>query len=446
MKHVKYLVWFCCFWLAVPPARAVIEIEITKGLDSARPIAVIPFATREGVRPPVDVAMVVNSDLRRSGRFRPMPLADLPERPFSASAVQVKLWQEKGIEAVLVGTVKALPDGDFEVGFELVDPFRSDLDGHLENGELVVPGVSVLVARTARVPAEALRKYAHHISDVVYETLTGVRGAFSTKIAYVGIDRTQTNPYQLFVADADGYAPFALVKSRLPIMSPAWSPDGQQLAYVSFEGRRSAVVVQHVYTGERRVVSRLPGINGAPSWSPDGKRLALTLSKDGNPEIYMLELDNLRLTRLTRNSAIDTEPAWYPDGTAIAFTSDRGGSPQIYRMNLVDRKATRLTFQGNYNAGASFTADGRQMVLVHRATDQFHIAIMEMQTGLMQELTETWLDESPSVAPNGSMIIYATLSRGRRVLAAVSTDGRFRAILPSSQGEVRAPAWSPFLN
>lgn len=429
----------------------VLNIEITKGADNARPIAVVPFRWT-GTKPlPQDVSQIVTDDLRRSGRFRPMPLADLPQRPYLSSQVEIEDWKKKGIEAVVVGTIEAIDPETFRVSFELIDVFaeKKEHKSQLVNGELMVSQPNedaVIASQQVRVNIKSLRRYSHKIADIIYEKLTGVRGAFATRLAYVTIDKTNPKPYQLIVSDADGYNPKQLLLSSYPIMSPAWSPDGSKLAYVSFESKRSQVFIQNIFTGERYVVSGYPGINGAPAWSPDGKRLALTLSKDGNPEIYIVDLATRKFTRLTRRSSIDTEPNWTPDGQSVIFTSNRGGKPQIYQVKLGGGVPKRLTFEGNYNAGASFTADGKYMVLVHRASDIFHIAVLDIEKGVLQSLTETRLDESPTIAPNGSMIIYATLSRGRKVLAAVSTDGRFRAILPASKGEIRAPAWSPFLN
>ncbi len=452
-KHInKFLVIFYFGFILTSTLKAEVLIEITKGADDARPIAVVPFRYQGSVPLPENVSQIINDDLRRSGRFSPTPLADLPQRPFLSSQVELEDWKKMGVEAVLVGEITAIDDVTFKISFELLDVFSSTpttTESKVINGELYVGGDSnshILESREADVNLKSLRRYSHRIADLVYEKLTGVRGAFSTRLAYVAIDHSKPKPYQLVVADADGYNPTSLLYSSQPLMSPAWSPDGKQLAYVSFESNRSQIFIQNVYTGERRVVSGFPGINGAPAWSPDGRRLALTLSKDGNPEIYVMDIATAQFTRLTRRSGIDTEPSWHPDGQSVIFTSNRGGKPQIYQVKLTGGSATRLTFEGNYNAGASFTADGKFIAMVHRATDVFHIAVLDLTTGLFSSLTETRLDESASIAPNGSMIIYATLSRGKKVLAAVSTDGRFRAILPASQGEIRAPAWSPFLN
>jgi TolB protein len=444
---------FVLFFSLQNKAFAEIDtIEIITDINNGRPIAIVPFRYQGSIPLPEDISQIVNNDLRRSGRFNPTPLADLPQRPYLSSQVEIEDWKKIGVEAVLVGEITAIDNQTFRVSFELLDIFsttQTKTESRVVNGELFVGGSSnshILESREADVNEKSLRRYSHRIADLVYEKLTGVRGAFSTRLAYVAIDHSQPKPYQLVVSDADGYNPTSLLLSQEPLMSPAWSPDGKQLAYVSFESKRSQIFIQNVFSGERRVVAGFPGINGAPAWSPDGRRLAMTLSKDGNPEIYIMNIATEKFTRLTRRSSIDTEPSWHPNGQTVIFTSNRGGKPQIYQVKLSGGNPKRLTFEGNYNAGASFTADGKFLAVVHRETDTFHISVLDLTTRLFSSLTETRLDESASIAPNGSMIIYATLSRGKKVLAAVSTDGRFRAILPASQGEIRAPAWSPFLN
>jgi TolB protein len=329
--------------------------------------------------------------------------------------------------------VRPVEAGRYLVQFQLID----------------ILGGKVLLGERYQVGGEgSLRRLAHQIADIIFEKLTGQRGAFSTRIAYVTVNRDVGNrfPYVLNVADSDGYSPQPIVRSPEPILSPAWSPDARKLAYVSLEGRRSQVYVQDVATGTRERVSASPGINSAPAWSPDGQYLAMTLSKDGNPEIYLLSLATGALQRITNNPAIDTEAAWAPDGRSIVFTSDRGGSPQIYRASPGGGPAERLTFEGSYNARASFSPSGRVLAVVHRAAGRFRIAALDLTTGALRVLTEGALDESPSVAPNGSMVIYATRSGGRGVLAAVSMDGQVHQRLVATEGEVREPAWSPFIH
>lgn len=426
MKKLGFLAWGLASSLT---AQANIEIQITEGVDSATPVAVVPFSSVGTV--PEDVAAIIARDLQFSGRVNPMARSSMPSFPDSSNAVDASQW--KGMEYMVLGRVE--PNGAGYTGsFELLNLFG---------------GAAGMVMDTARnsFDARGFRRYAHYVSDKIYEKLFNERGAFSTKIAYVTSTAQVNGTYRLVVADYDGYNAQTLVTSKLPLMSPAWSPDGSKLAYVSFEKNRSEIYVQHLNTGAREKISASSGINGAPAWSPDGSRLALVLSKDGNPEIYVMALASRSLRRITNHMAIDTEPTWHPDGSAIYFTSDRGGQPQIYRYDLASAQTTRVTFEGSYNARASVSADGKSMVMVHRDGGQFQIALKDLTSanGGLDILTSAGLDESPSIAPNGSMVIYGTLSRGRKVLAAVSKDGRFKALLPSSDGEVKSPAWSPFL-
>ncbi|RMD78491.1 MAG: Tol-Pal system beta propeller repeat protein TolB [Gammaproteobacteria bacterium] len=413
--------------LLAGPARAELTIQITRGAEGALPIAVVPFGTA-GPPPPVDVAQVIADDLRRSGRFAPLDRRDMISRPHTGGEVRFRDWRLLDVGSLVVGRV--LADGaGYRVQFQLFDVFR---------------GVQ-LAGYSIPTDARHLRRTAHQIADIVYETLTGEPGAFATRIAYVIVTREGgARRYSLMVADADGHDPQPVLRSRQPILSPAWSPDGRRLAYVSFEGGRSKVYVQELATGRREVVAAYPGLNSAPAWSPDGRRLALTLSKDGNAEIYVLELATRALRRLTHSLAIDTEPAWSPDGRSIVFTSDRGGGPQLYRVPAQGGRPVRLTFEGGYNARAAFSPDGRHLAFVHRAQGRYRIALMDLEEGTLQLLSDGPLDESPSFAPNGSMILYATQRAGRGILAAVSVDGRVRQRLSSPEGDAREPAWSPF--
>ncbi|PVZ69442.1 Tol-Pal system beta propeller repeat protein TolB [Pelagibaculum spongiae] len=429
-------------------------IEITQGVDGAFPIAVVPFKWQgPTLTPPEDLSKIVAADLHRSGRFRVIQ-DNLPELPSDVRQVNFEKWRKFGVDAVVTGVISQSPDLTYQVSYQLIDVYRGSDQSKQEvtNGELVEveSRKALLDAQTPTITIrdQDLRNVAHYFSDRIYQQLIGEQGAFQTKLAYINVRTSALNEqeFTLVMSDADGERALDLWKSDLPLMSPSWSPDGEKLAYVSFDGHRASVIVQEIYTGKRRKVSATPGINGAPSWSPDGKFLALTLSKDGNPEIYILELTTGKLKRITRHWGIDTEAKWAPDGRSIIFTSDRGGGPQIYRYSLDTRQVKRLTFEGRYNARASFTSDGKRLIMVHRHKQDFNIATLDLRTGYLDILTETLLDESPSLAPNNSMVIYAAQDGDQGVLGAVSIDGRVKLKLPAASGEVRDPAWSPFLN
>jgi TolB protein len=297
---------------------------------------------------------------------------------------------------------------------------------------------------------DQLRDMAHHIADQSFEKLTGVKGAFSTRLLYVTAERFSVNNtrYTLQRSDYDGARAVTLLQSREPILSPSFAPDGKRIAYVSFEQKRPRIFVQHIDTGRREQVTNFEGLNGAPAWSPDGNRLAFVLSKDGNPEIYVMDMGSRQLRRVTNQGSIDTEPFWGKDGQTIYFTSDRSGKPQIYKANINSGAAERVTFVGNYNANPKLSADEKTLVMIHRQDGYtvFKVAAMDLQRGNLRILSDTSLDESPTVAPNGGMLIYATRQQGRGVLMLASTNGRVRLPLPTAQGEVREPSWSPYLN
>jgi TolB protein len=413
-------------------ANAALTIEITQGAEGALPIAVVPFAWRGGAGspPPQAVGEVVAADLRRSGRFKPLPPDEMLARPSRGEEVDFRDWRALNVDNLVIGEISPNGPGGFIVKFYLYDVFRGEQ----------ITGYSM--PTTAR----DLRATAHSIADIIYETLTGQPGAFATRIAYVTSQRDSkgNEKVELRIADADGYSPQTIVSSKEPIMSPAWSPDGRRLAYVSFENAQPSIWVQEVFTGKREKVTSFKGINGAPAWSPDGRFLALTLSKDGNPDIFILDVARRSLRALTRHGAIDTEPAWAPDGKSLVFTSDRGGSPQIYKVSVSGGQATRVTFEGKYNARASYSPDGRTLGMVTRVDGQYRIATLELQTRDFRVMSTGRLDESPSFAPNGSMIIYATRVNDKGMLAAVSTDGRVQQRLRIQEGDVREPVWSPF--
>ena len=410
-----------------------LTIEITQGVEGALPIAVVPFAWRgAGAAPAHEVGEIVAADLQRSGRFKPLPTVQMLAQPSSGEEVDFRDWRAVNVDNLVIGDVSPNGPGGYLVKFFLYDVFRGEQ----------------LTGYSIPTTAADLRATAHHIADIVYETLTGEPGAFATRIAYITSVRTGTGKdvqetVKLRIADADGYGPQTIVSSQDPLMSPAWSPDGLRIAYVSFENGQPSIWVQEVLTGKREQVTSFKGINGAPAWSPDGRFLALTLSKDGNPDIFVLNLARRTLRPLTRHWAIDTEPAWSPDGSSIVFTSDRGGAPQIYEVPVAGGEPRRVTFEGGYNAKASFSPDGRLLAMVTRVDGDYRIATLNRDTGAVTVLSDGRLDESPSFAPNGSMLIYATRAGSRGVLAAVSTDGRVQQRLRLQEGDVREPVWSP---
>ena len=409
-------------------SHAQLRLDITEGVRDAVPIAIVPFGGQaEGGTN--DIAAVVAGDLRLSGRFAPLDRNDMVTRPTIGSEIRFQDWRLLKSDYIVVGRV-VTERGETSVAFELFN---------VQTGE-------PLLAETVPVPGQSMRAAAHRIADLVFERLTGIPGAFSTRIAYVSVEGTApSRRYRLVVSDADGFNARNVTESSEPIMSPAWSPDGQDLAYVSFETRTSAIYVQRLATGERRRVSARAGINGAPAFAPDGRRLAVTLSRDGNLDIYILDLATQALTRVTSDEAIDTEAAWSPDGKSIYFTSDRAGNAQVYRVDLaVAKEAERVTFTNGYNARPRVSPNGEELAMVTLDRGGYRIGVMDLKSRTLRVLTDGQQDESPSFAPNGATIIYASESRGNGDLALVSSDGRYQERLRSDSGDVREPAWSPY--
>ena len=412
-------------------AHAVIELKITKSTEAKQPIAIVPFGWQHtGEAPPADIAAIVADDLARTGLFEPIPFDSLPSRPNRQADIRFSDWRLLGTSSLVIGSVSPSLDGDFVVEYQLYDVLRR----------------KQTIGFQLTATANLMRRVAHQIADEIHKRLTGVRGAFDTRIAFVteGPGPDGERRYGLSVADVDGHNEHVILDSEQPIMSPSWSPDGKRIAYVSFETEHPRIFVQDIATGDREQITSFPGINGAPAFSPDGDSLAMTLSKDGNAEIYLIHLPTKRLRRVTQHAAIDTEPAWSPDGETLVFTSDRGGKPQIYRIAVEGGRPERVTFEGSYNARATYSPDGTKLALVHRDAGRYRIGLLDLENGALQTLTESDLDESPTFAPNGSMILYATSDSDGSALAAVSPDGRLRQRLAVQTGGVREPAWSPF--
>ncbi len=416
-------------------ATAQLRIEIVDGVEGAMPVAVVPFAWEsEMPEPAAGVAEIVSANLGRSGLFDPMDPADMIDRPHDPSGVRFGTWRLLQVDHLVVGRVVDDPVG---VGQEI--------EYHL----LDVHTGRILLSQALPVSPGDLRFGAHRVSDAIYEELIGIPGAFATRIAYVVVtDRGgEGERFELVVADADGHNPQTIVRNEQPILSPAWSPDGRKLAYVSFATGRSNIIVQDLFTGQNRIISSDRGINGAPAWSPDGSQLAVSLSRSGSSEIWILQTEGEpRPRQLTHHWSINTEPAWSPDGERIYFTSDRAGRPQVYVMDANGDNVERITFDGRYNSRPSLADNDRHIAVVHSDGDNdFRIAIHDRESERLRVLSDGRLDESPSFAPNGSMVLYAARQEGRGVLAAVSADGRVRQRLVVSEGDVREPAWSPLI-
>lgn len=415
-------------WLAVTPAQAELDIVIDEGVTGALPIAVVPFANATNQALPTNVSQVIRDDLERSGLFDALDEARMLAKPTRPEDVQLQNWRTVDVDNLVIGEVSQQAGGSYNIRFHLIDVYRGKQ----------VTGYDVPATRNG------LRAGAHRVADYVFQALTGQRGVFNTRIAYITANgEAGDRQFELIVADADGFDPRAIVRSREPIMSPTWSPDRRQMAYVAFTDGESAIYVHTLRTGEARKLVSRPGINGAPAWSPDGRRIAAALSFGGNPDIYVLDLEGNIERQVTDSPAIDTEPTWSPDGKRIAFTSDRGGQPQIYETDAAEDGAVRrLTYAGRSNARAQYAPDGDAMVLVNLDEQGYRIGVLNLESQQMRILSEGPLDESPSFAPNGAVVMYA---RQGGQLATSTVDGRVRQSL-RQQGTVREPAWSPYLN
>jgi TolB protein len=417
---------FLAAWLFLTgAAQAQLTIEIIGGGANQIPIAVLPFAGEPAL--PQSITEIIEQDLSRSGRFRAIFVGGVNPLPTEIAQVDFPEWKSRLADALVIGEAKRLADGKFEVRFRLLDVLKQSQIGGI--------AFTFTAAQT--------RLTAHKIADFIYEKMTGERGVFSTRVAYVVKQGTR---YELRVADADGQNAQSILISSEPIMSPAWSPDGARMAYVSFQNKKPILFVQNLTASKQPApVANYRGSNSAPAWSPDGKQLAAVLTKDGTSQIYLMSADGSNLRRLTVSAGIDTEPFFTPDSQSIYFTSDRGGSPQIYRMPASGGEPVRMTFEGDYNVSPRVSPDGKMLAYISRVSGRFQLMAMDLESKQVQTLTDGQRDESPSFAPNGRIILYATDVDNRGVLAAVSSDGRFRQRLGIQAADVREPSWGPFL-
>lgn len=410
---------------------ADVRIVITEGINTAKPIAVVPFKWTGIGALPQNMEEVIASDLRNSGKFNPIETRKMPQLPETASAVTPKAWQNMGIDAVVIGTVQPDVADNYLISYQLVDTVNN-------------PG-EILSQNQYTVPKRWLRYAGHTASDEIFEALTGIKGAFRTRIAYVVKTNRGQFSHELRVSDYDGHDEITVHRSTQPLMSPAWSPDGKKLAYVTFEGGKSSLIMKTLETGEVETIAAFPQHNGAPAFSPDGKKLAFALSKDGSLNLYMVDLSTRTMTRITSGRSNDTEPSWMPDNQTIVYTSDQTGRPQLYSININGGVPQRITWDGTQNQNARVSPDGSFIAVISTNNGEQHITRYDMTLGAYQRLTDTFLDETPSISPNGTMIIYSSTQGLGTILNLVSTDGNFKAKLPGTDGQVKFPAWSPYL-
>ncbi|MGP1939103.1 MAG: Tol-Pal system beta propeller repeat protein TolB [Arsenophonus sp. ET-DL9-MAG3] len=432
MKHIlKLLLSFIISWVTC--VHAEIRIEITQGTKIAEPIAILPFKFSGIGDLPVNISKIIISDLQNSGKFNPINQNNILQQSISTLAeVMPNFWTELGTNTIVIGQVQLTADNQYIISYQLIDVVS-------------YPSI-ILTENKLKISIKWLRHAAHTISDEIFEKLTGIRGAFSTRISYVVKTNDRDFPYELQISDYDGYNQFTIYRSSEPLMSPAWSPDGKKIAYVTFEGGSSTLVIQTLSTGEVQIVSSFPQHNGAPTFSPDGTKLAFALSKTGSLNLYVKDLTNGKTRQITNGRNNNTEPNWMPDSQTLIYTSDEAGPPQIYKININNCRPERITWAGNQNQDPSVSHDGKFMVMVNFNNGKQHIAKQNLITGSdIEYLTDTFLDETPSIAPNSTMVIYSSSQGLGTVLQLVSTDGHFKSSLLTTNEQIKFPAWSPYL-
>ena len=424
-KHTVSCALFSASLCLATMANAALEIEISGGSAQQVPVAIVPFA-QVGVANQDNISTIISADLRRSGLFRVLETGGMVSRPTEIMQIKYAEWAALQAQAMAVGMVEPLPGNRLRVTFQLADVLKQ----------------TQLTGMQYNIAPNQLRATAHKIADIIYQKLTGEAGIFASRIAYIN----KTNGrYALRVADADGENPLTMVSSKEPIISPAWSPDGSKIAYVSFEKKKPIIFVQSL-SGQRTMLANFKGNNSAPAWAPDGNKLAIVLTYGANSQIYTINADGSNLKQLTKSSAIDTEPTWSTDAKWIYFSSDRGGKPQIYKVSSNGGEPQRVTFEGAYNVSPRFSPDGKSLAMIRNDGGKFRVALQDLTSGQVQILSEGSQDESPSFAPNGRVLLYATRVGGHGALAAVSADGRVKQRLNESGGDIREPAWGPLLN
>ncbi len=424
-KHTVSCALFCASLCIATIANAALEIEISGGSAQQVPVAIVPFA-QVGAANQDNISTIISADLRRSGLFRVLETGGMVSRPTDIMQIKYAEWAALQAQAMAVGMVEPLPGNRLRVTFQLADVLKQ----------------TQLTGMQYNIAPNQLRATAHKIADIIYQKLTGEAGIFASRIAYIN---KSNGRYALRVADADGENPLTMVSSKEPIISPAWSPDGSKIAYVSFEKKKPIIFVQSL-SGQRTMLANFKGNNSAPAWAPDGNKLAIVLTYGANSQIYTINADGSNLKQLTRSSAIDTEPTWSTDAKWIYFSSDRGGKPQIYKVSSNGGEAQRVTFEGAYNVSPRFSPDGKSLAMIRNDGGKFRVVLQDLTSGQVQILSEGSQDESPSFAPNGRVLLYATRVGGHGALAAVSADGRVKQRLNESGGDIREPAWGPLLN